>query len=411
MSLSRNGSKFSRHDRITNSQILDLRKGKMYPSSSKNSDQPGGFFLSLANMKAPDYGQAQLLNNDALKHKIKEKRNQKSMDNDAVLNTLVTKVDTKLISSPLKKKVIAIDPKIDVPTQIKPYSLTPQSRLQSFRIASPSAKPRSQSQNKRNDIYYLSKLQRAFDTNGSDYFSRMYREHFHQTYQGLNCRFFPQNNNDYNKSHKLPKKHQRQFTLFFDLDETLVHCNETPQIPCDVVLEINVSKHQIVRAGINVRPYAKEMLKNLSNYFEIIVFTASHSCYAEKVCNYLDPDSTIISHRLFRDSCTQTNTSLYTKDLTIFCDNTNRQLSQVALIDNAAYSYAWQIENGIPILPFYDNKDDRELIELEKYLKNMIGVSDIREYNRNNLKLHLFVDQRGPYKVLENLFGKPQQLL
>ena len=80
----------------------------------------------------------------------------------------------------------------------------------------------------------------------------------------------------------------------------------------------------------------------------------------------------------------------------------------MALIDNASYSYAWQIDNGIPILPFYDNKDDRELIELEKYLKNMIGVSDIREYNRNNLKLHLFVDQRGPYKVLENLFGRPQ---
>ncbi|CAD8066789.1 unnamed protein product [Paramecium primaurelia] len=410
MNLSRNGSnKFSRHDRIAYSQILDLKKNKIYSSSTKNSDQSNGYFLSLANMKAPDYGQAQLLNNDALKNKINEKRNQKSMDNE--LNKFVTRVETKLISSPLKKKVIAIDTKIDMPTQIKPYSLTPQSRLQSFRIASPSQKPRSSSQNKRNEIYYLSKLQRAFDTNGSDYFSRMYRQHFHQTYQGLNCRLFPQNNNDYNKSHKLPKKHQRQYTLFFDLDETLVHCNETPSIPCDVVLEINVSKHQIVRAGINVRPYAKEMLKNLSNYFEIIIFTASHSSYAEKVCNYLDPDSNIISHRLFRDSCTQTNTSLYTKDLRLFCENTNRQLSQVALIDNASYSYAWQIENGIPILPFYDNKDDRELIDLEKYLKNMIGVSDIREYNRNNLKLHLFVDQRGPYKVLENLFGKPQQLL
>ena len=47
------------------------------------------------------------------------------MDSDILLNKFVTKVENKLISSPLKKKVIAIDPKIDVPTQIKPYSLTP----------------------------------------------------------------------------------------------------------------------------------------------------------------------------------------------------------------------------------------------------------------------------------------------
>lgn len=38
------------------------------------------------------------------------------MDNDSMLNKFVTKVDNKLISSPLKKKVIAIDPKVDMAT-------------------------------------------------------------------------------------------------------------------------------------------------------------------------------------------------------------------------------------------------------------------------------------------------------
>lgn len=27
------------------------------------------------------------------------------------------------------------------------------------------------------------------------------------------------------------------------------------------------------------------------------------------------------------------------------------------LVDNAAYSYAFQLENGIPILPFYEGAD------------------------------------------------------
>ena len=74
------------------------------------------------------------------------------------------------------------------------------------------------------------------------------------------------------------------------------------------------------QAGINIRPYAKELLKNLSNDFEIIVFTASHSCYANKVLNYLDPDNIYISHRLFRESCFMTSGGMYIKDLRIFAD-------------------------------------------------------------------------------------------
>jgi CTD small phosphatase-like protein 2 len=41
------------------------------------------------------------------------------------------------------------------------------------------------------------------------------------------------------------------------------------------------------------------------------------------------------------------------KDLRII----NRNLSDMVLVDNAAYSYAFQLENGIPILPFYEGAD------------------------------------------------------
>lgn len=46
---------------------------------------------------------------------------------------------------------------------------------------------------------------------------------------------------------------------------------------------------------------------------------------------------------------------MYIKDLRIF---TNRDLDNIVLIDNAPYSYFFQLENGIPILPFYNSKDD-----------------------------------------------------
>lgn len=32
-------------------------------------------------------------------------------------------------------------------------------------------------------------------------------------------------------------------------------------------------------------------------------------------------------------------------------------MSKIVLVDNSAYSYSMQLENGIPILPYYEGKD------------------------------------------------------
>jgi CTD small phosphatase-like protein 2 len=43
----------------------------------------------------------------------------------------------------------------------------------------------------------------------------------------------------------------------------------------------------------------------------------------------------------------------------------NRNLSETVLVDNAAYSYAFQLDNGIPIFPYYHGQIDFELKALE----------------------------------------------
>jgi len=44
-------------------------------------------------------------------------------------------------------------------------------------------------------------------------------------------------------------------TIVFDLDETLIHCNESTQIPSDIILPIKFPTGEIIEAGINIRPY------------------------------------------------------------------------------------------------------------------------------------------------------------
>lgn len=119
----------------------------------------------------------------------------------------------------------------------------------------------------------------------------------------------------------------------------------------------------------------------------MIVFTASHRCYADVVLNYLDPTGELIHHRLYRDNCLVSD-GVFIKDLRIF----NRRLSDVVIVDNAAYSFAYQIDNGIPIISWYDDKNDIELQNLISYLRTLAKQEDIRELNRKTFKLKTFYE-------------------
>ena len=67
-----------------------------------------------------------------------------------------------------------------------------------------------------------------------------------------------------------------------------------------VQLPIKFPTGDVIQAGINIRPGATEILKYLASKFEIIVFTASHPCYANVVIDYLDPNREYVQHRLYR---------------------------------------------------------------------------------------------------------------
>jgi len=60
----------------------------------------------------------------------------------------------------------------------------------------------------------------------------------------------------------------------------------------------------------------------------------------------------------------------------------------MVLVDNSVLSFAMQIENGIPILPFYVNKQDEELLHLIYYLKCLVVQEDVRPHNREAFGLN-----------------------
>lgn len=75
-------------------------------------------------------------------------------------------------------------------------------------------------------------------------------------------------------------------------------------------------------------------------------------------------------------------------------------MSDIIIVDNASYSFGYQIDNGLPILPYYDNKSDIELKHLLNYLKSIHHVRDIREVNKKLLRISSFGDFQDPIDLL-----------
>lgn len=83
----------------------------------------------------------------------------------------------------------------------------------------------------------------------------------------------------------------KRYTLVLDLDETLVHF-----------------KNEGGKPKFLIRPHAYNFLKNMSAFFEVIVFTAAQKEYADWILDKIDTKKSI-SHRLYRDHCVMSKTS------------------------------------------------------------------------------------------------------
>ena len=135
---------------------------------------------------------------------------------------------------------------------------------------------------------------------------------------------------------------------------------------------------------MNIRPYCIEVLQRLKEHAELIVFTASHQSYADHIIDQIDPNNTLFVKRLYRKNCVKVSENLYIKDLRVF---RNRDLKDIVLIDNAYYSFCFQVNNGIPCIPFYSDKRDQELLYLERYLKKLTKANDVRVMNRKIFRI------------------------
>lgn len=123
----------------------------------------------------------------------------------------------------------------------------------------------------------------------------------------------------------------------------------------------------------------------LAKYYEIVVFTAGTQDYADAALDFIDPDRMIIKHRLYRQHCVNPVKGVYVKDLRIIKD---RDIKDIVLVDNSIISFAYQMDNGIPIKAYTGQPDDEELLYMVTFLEELFGMSDPRVHLRKNFCLN-----------------------
>ncbi len=180
----------------------------------------------------------------------------------------------------------------------------------------------------------------------------------------------------------------------FDLDETLIHAvtdlNKNHQ---NNIISIRTPTGKMAKIAINIRPKWEEVIKKVSKVYTIVIYTASHSSYANGVLDFLDPKNRYFYNRLYRNNCIVVKNNgrdVYIKDLSIF---EGFDLKNILIIDNSVLSFAFNLDNGIPILPYYDSEKDVELSFCGCYLVNIAHCDNIMEVNKKYMKLDYYLQK------------------
>ncbi|CDW83768.1 nli interacting factor-like phosphatase family protein [Stylonychia lemnae] len=204
-----------------------------------------------------------------------------------------------------------------------------------------------------------------------------------------------------------PKKVQHQKTIIFDMDETMIKIQKRQyKLPFfDSIIkfkqygvkEVKVIICLILIFGYQVfiqfRPYLRQMLKRLSQHFELIVYTSGEAEYAKSCINAIEGNESYFQYRLTKDNCVKIQELGYhAKDLRLL--QIDRDLKDMIIVDNQVTNFMLQIHNGIPIKEFQGDKSDQVLKSLTQYLLSFKDIKDVRKKIHKDFDLISLIENK-----------------
>ena len=100
----------------------------------------------------------------------------------------------------------------------------------------------------------------------------------------------------------------------------------------DIKLKVSMNRNEF-DVFVAVRPGTHDFLNEMSKYYELVIFTASLSKYADPLMDILD-EKGLCTARLYREHC-RIEGRIFPKDMT----QLGRRLEDIILVDNSPNSY------------------------------------------------------------------------
>jgi len=174
-----------------------------------------------------------------------------------------------------------------------------------------------------------------------------------------------------------PAEHQGKLCVMLDLDGTLVSSftpKRAPRLPAYVRTHIVGMGSKLNPQGVYVveRPGLSQFLEELAQFAEVIVFTAGLEDYASPIIDAIDPHNRLFTQRIYREGTLRTEHYQCVKDMA----RVNRDLKRVVLVDDTPLAFLHQPDNGVPVLGFRGDPDDRLLLEAVLPLLQALAVEE-----------------------------------
>lgn len=170
--------------------------------------------------------------------------------------------------------------------------------------------------------------------------------------------------------------------LVLDLDETLIHSasvnspynSEKRALPIEPDFELQVViEKDLVKFHVFKRPHVDEFLEIVSQWYDVVIFTAGIDAYGEIITNRLDNNRGIFKKKYYRRHCTP-ELGLFSKDLSVITND----LSSIFILDNSPFAYKNYPHNAIQIKSWFCDQSDKALLNLLPVLDAMRFVQDVR---------------------------------
>ena len=116
----------------------------------------------------------------------------------------------------------------------------------------------------------------------------------------------------------------------------------------------------------------------------------------------MDPSNKYFKYRLYRNNCSLVeidDNKFYVKDLDIFDEAYD--LKDIIIVDNSVLSFIYHLENGIPIVPYYNEDKDGSLYVVGLYLMHIYKEDDLREANKKYINLQSFLNEAKTRNEIE----------